>query len=556
MNQYQSKVPTSLDGWAGCSRAMMQTSIPPLAFTVLSLLLIVSISFGQRFPSTDYGARQAEQTARHLLKNNRFIEAISFLRSEIELLPEDGRKFPLYELLIDALLSNGNLDQAQATIAEAEKHIKWNWEYRDLDRLKRRHSAMQDLLSDSILVAEKVKVGLIDSLAAPPMEKSPGATILVTNSFFEADLRMIMSDLSMETGIPILWDPTLEGLVTYEAVEKPLDEVLSAVLLPMGFTFSYDKGAYYVGSVRPGDPAFNLLSETKVVTLANIGATEAIRSLSESYHPYVKASEASNFVCITAPPMYVERISTDLEKLDKPPTQISIEVVVAEISKTALRKIGMDWTVLQDNEILSPWSIVTDHTNIDNGTFKGSYTRNGYRIGNYYLSELKLELDALVQSGDAKIRANPRITTMHGRTADIGITRDQYFVIQTGGTGTQQQYNTLQAVSSGIRLQITPFASKSGEITVNLRPEVGDVVGSGTEGLPEINTRSANTSILVLDGETFALGGLNVEQEKVTQKKIPLLGEIPLLGYLFRYDEREMRDTEIVIFITPRLLER
>ena len=556
MNQYQSKVPTSLDGWAGCSRAMMQTSIPPLAFTVLSLLLIVSISFGQRFPSTDYGARQAEQTARHLLKNNRFIEAISFLRSEIELLPEDGRKFPLYELLIDALLSNGNLDQAQATIAEAEKHIKWNWEYRDLDRLKRRHSAMQDLLSDSILVAEKVKVGLIDSLAAPPMEKSPGATILVTNSFFEADLRMIMSDLSMETGIPILWDPTLEGLVTYEAVEKPLDEVLSAVLLPMGFTFSYDKGAYYVGSVRPGDPAFNLLSETKVVTLANIGATEAIRSLSESYHPYVKASEASNFVCITAPPMYVERISTDLEKLDKPPTQISIEVVVAEISKTALRKIGMDWTVLQDNEILSPWSIVTDHTNIDNGTFKGSYTRNGYRIGNYYLSELKLELDALVQSGDAKIRANPRITTMHGRTADIGITRDQYFVIQTGGTGTQQQYNTLQAVSSGIRLQITPFASKSGEITVNLRPEVGDVVGSGTEGLPEINTRSANTSIRVLDGETFALGGLNVEQEKVTQKKIPLLGESPLLGYLFRYDEREMRDTEIVIFITPRLLER
>jgi len=556
MHHHQSKVPTSSYGWASCCRAGAQTSIPPLAFTVLALLLIVSISFGQRYPSTDYAAKQAEQTARHLLKNNRYIEAISFLRSEIELLPEDGRKFPLYELLIDALLSNGNLDQAQATIAEAEEHIMWNWDYRNLDRLKRRHSAMQDLLSDSILVEEKAKIEFIDTLAAPPMEESLGSRILISNSFFEADLRMIMSDLSMETGIPILWDPTLEGLVTYEAIDKPLDEVLAAILLPMGFTFSYDKGTYYVGSAKPGDPAFTLLSETKVVTLANIGAVEAIRALSESFQPYVKASETSNFVCITAPPMFVERITADLEELDKPPAQISIEVIVAEISTTAMRKMGMDWTVLQDNEILSPWSIVTDHTNIDNATFKGSYTRKGYKIGGYYLTELKLELDALVQSGDARIRANPRITTMHGRTAEIGITRDQYFVIQTGGTGTQQQYNSLQAVSSGIRLQITPYASKSGEITVNLRPEVGDVVGSGSEGLPEINTRSANTSIRVLDGETFAIGGLNVEQEKVLQKKIPLLGDIPLLGYVFRYDEREMRDTEIVIFITPRLLER
>ena len=91
-------------------------------------------------------------------------------------------------------------------------------------------------------------------------------------------------------------------------------------------------------------------------------------------------------------------------------------------------------------------------------------------------------------------------------------------------------------------------------ITVYVKPEVGDVIGEGREGLPEISKRSASTSVRVKDGETFTIGGLNIQEKRIRRRKIPLLGHIPILGYLFRYDEREVRDTEIVIFITPHIL--
>ena len=83
---------------------------------------------------------------------------------------------------------------------------------------------------------------------------------------------------------------------------------------------------------------------------------------------------------------------------------------------------------------------------------------------------------------------------------------------------------------------------------------MGDVTGRGANNLPEISTRSANTSVRVKDGETFTIGGLSLQQDKNVQKKIPFLGDIPFLGYIFRYDRKEVRDTEIVIFVTPHVL--
>jgi len=110
-------------------------------------------------------------------------------------------------------------------------------------------------------------------------------------------------------------------------------------------------------------------------------------------------------------------------------------------------------------------------------------------------------------------------------------------------------------VTSGIKLEITPYASKDREITVEVKPEVGDVVGEGSEGLPEISVRSASTSVRVKDGETFTIGGLNLEMEKKIRKKLPLLGDLPLFGYLFRYDESQVSETEVIIFITPQILD-
>jgi type II secretory pathway component GspD/PulD (secretin) len=387
----------------------------------------------------------------------------------------------------------------------------------------------------------------------PLLDTAPASEeeYLITNSYFETDLRQVLTDLSMETSIPIIWDTTVQGLVTFDAIEQPLEEVLRSILLPTGYVFSFQQGTYFVGSPRPEGPAFALLSTTEVVPLSNIDATEAIELLSDFFEPYVKANPTGNAVCITAPQSFVERIRSDLAKIDEPPTQMLIDVVVSEISTDALRRMGLDWSMVGSDGDQS-FVVGTDHTDIDGAAIVGELTSLGRDIGSYSV-DLAASLEALVQSGEARIRANPKIAALNGRTAEIGLTTDQYFVIATSSSQ-YTTYNTLQAVSSGIRLEITAYASRSGEITVHVEPEVGDVVGKGENDLPEISRRTASTTVRVNDGETFTIGGLSTQLENTTHKKVPLLGDIPLLGMLFRYEETSRKDSQIVIFITPHIL--
>ena len=525
------------------------TFVGKLSIFFLILLLFLShpaSSFAQSSNAT-FETRNTIQLAQSLLKDHRYLEVVSLLRNRLETLPQHESRLPLLLLLADGLMGLGDLSEAETALDEVNDLIVHPAEEKAL-MARREKLAQLTLNVPSTSLSDKSDTLYI------PLEVIPEERVwpTITNSFFETDIRQVLIDLSMEAGVPILWDATVQGLVTYEAVEQPLEEVLKAILFPAGYTYTYKDGAYYVGSVSPDDPAFGLLSSTDVISLSNLDATEAIGLLSDYFKPYVKASKTANLVCITAPPTWIERIREDLVALDAPPDQILIEVIITEIARDALREMGLDWSMtgLKENPV---WNLDIDNTDIENPGVLWDYSEMGVDIGDYTI-DLIASLEALVQSGDAKIRANPRITTLNGRTAEISLTKDQYFIIQTGTTQ-YYQYNTLQAVSTGIKLQITPYTAESGEITVYVKPEVGDVVGKGANDLPEISTRSANTSVRVMDGETFTIGGLSLQQEKNIQKKIPFLGDIPVLGYIFRYDKKESKDTEIVIFVTPHILE-
>jgi hypothetical protein len=518
-------------------------------FIVIGLtgwLAVVPGAYGQGNPPS-YDTQSQLQLAKTLLKDHRYIEAVSLLRNILDTQPLHQSRFELLLMLADGLMGLGDYDGAEDAIDKADRLAMLSEE---TEAVRRRRSALTVLTFRTSMLEEVPDTVRTEVQAQVPEEER--LEPMVTNSFFETDIRQVLIDITMETGVPILWDATVEGLVTYEAEYQPLEEVLRAILFPLGYTYMYEDGTYYVGSVHIGDPAFGLLSETEVMTMANVEASEAIRLLSDFFEPYVKAYDAANVVCITAPPTMLGRIKDDLKALDVPPDQILIEVIFSEIATDALREMGLDWSLSGTTE--NPvWDFTVDNTELESTGILGNYTELGIDVGEYTV-DLVASLEALVQSGDAKIRANPRITTMNGRTAEISLIKDQYFVIQTG-TSQYNQYNTLQAVSSGIRLEITPYTSSSGEITLYLKPEVGDVVGKGANDLPEISTRSASTSVRVMDGETFTIGGLSLQQEKTTRKKVPFLGDIPFLGYIFRYDRKEVRDTEIIIFVTPHILE-
>ncbi|MCW3061450.1 MAG: type and secretion system protein, partial [Capsulimonas sp.] len=107
----------------------------------------------------------------------------------------------------------------------------------------------------------------------------------------------------------------------------------------------------------------------------------------------------------------------------------------------------------------------------------------------------------------------------------------------------------------GVKLSVTPLTGGNGEITTRISPEVSNITELDLQtGLPVLSTRRADTTVRIKDGETIAIGGLSLDQEQTTRSKIPILGDIPLIGNLFRSKSESRVRTELVVFVTPHIL--
>ena len=180
-------------------------------------------------------------------------------------------------------------------------------------------------------------------------ENNKGAHPLVSNIFFETDLRQAIKDLSNESGITIIADNTVQGLVTLEFENEPLESVLKKILSGGGFTFRKINDFYLVGSPLIENQAFPLLTETEYYSPDYIDAKQIPLLLSDFYRPYVRVNDQTNSVAITASPELIKQIKSSVKSIDVPPKQISIEAVVTELSNDAKRSMGIDWNWLGES---------------------------------------------------------------------------------------------------------------------------------------------------------------------------------------------------------------
>jgi len=389
----------------------------------------------------------------------------------------------------------------------------------------------------------------LSSSAGNSADQQEGA--LVTNVFYETDLREVLLNISDQTGVPIVADQSVRGSLTMVIREMPLEECLRRVLEPFGYTFRYMDKYYLVGSADPKSPSFPMLSVTESVAPSYLKAVEVQKLISDFYRPYVRADAQTNRLTITASPEIVARFKQDLKAIDVAYKQVMIEALVTEISDESLKEFGIDGSIdgAKDGRTRSV-SMPLD------GEGEQSIGVVGTKLGDVWSGwtvDYEVALRALLTEGKANIRANPRLVTAEGQTAKIFIGKDQYYTISTGTE--PYYYSRLEVIKVGITLEITPYVSAAGEITVDLISTVSDVTGMGATGLPVINTRDVRTRITVQNGESLVIGGLQLDDERKSVKKVPLLGDIPLLGLLFRSTKTEIRKSQIVIMVTPRILE-
>jgi type IV pilus assembly protein PilQ len=380
----------------------------------------------------------------------------------------------------------------------------------------------------------------------------PSSECRVTNSFFDTDLREVLNTISTQCGLTIVADETVTGLITTDLVDVPLEEALHRILMPFGLTYRWMGTYYLVGSPRPDNPSFPYLTVTELYRPSYIKAEDVPNLLSTHYESFLRIDKATNTLSLNGSPELIARIRRDLAVVDRAPRQVMIEALVTEMSSDVSRQLGVSWDLngskgagqkLQvgglsgrNGSVDTSFSVVFDRIGIQ---------RSGW-LGNY-----QIRLNALVTEGKAHIRANPRIATVEGNKARIFIGREEYFSILSGSVSFA--YAQLEVIKTGIILTITPYVSEDSMITLEVEPEVSDVIGSGVTGLPVTNKRSVTTKVRVNNGETVVIGGLLVKNRVENVRKIPLLGSIPILGYLFRHTSTSVEEKEISILITPRL---
>ncbi|HEV3158188.1 MAG TPA: secretin N-terminal domain-containing protein [Candidatus Baltobacteraceae bacterium] len=236
-----------------------------------------------------------------------------------------------------------------------------------------------------------------------------------------------------------------------------------------------------------------------------------------------------------------------LERLDIVQPLVVLDTQVIEVDESIAKDLGLS---LPQPVISSVFS-ETDAPVDANGNPKRVI---GFQSIQRTPLSLPLQLNMLIQKGDARILSDPRITTISGRTATIRA-GDTISVQTTAGGGAGTVATTqLQTFQTGVSLDITPIVNADGLITVTLHPTVNSETGI-LNGIPQIATRDTQTTVALRVDQTLIIGGLIQDSSSHSENKIPILGDLPLIGPLFREKQTNSSRNELIITVTPHIID-
>lgn len=269
----------------------------------------------------------------------------------------------------------------------------------------------------------------------------------------------------------------------------------------------------------------------------------------------IKIDERTNKIAVTDYPETLKEITRIIKAFDEKTLQVLIDAQIIELRPSDKFELGVDWDywIKKHFRVSSALPIGTSGR-----LLFGTPNETPQREGDY-----KAIVDLLRTIGDTKILSSPRIMALNNQEARIHVgTKDAYITSTTslGGTGTTVTSQTVNFVDTGIKLFVTPTINNDGFVTMKIRPEVSSATRTNitSEGqvtqIPIVTTSEAETTIMIKDGVTVIIGGLKNNQRTKETKRIPVLGSIPLLGYLFGSTSDSVNSTDLVILLTPHII--
>jgi len=395
---------------------------------------------------------------------------------------------------------------------------------------------------------------LLTAAAVCAQEQTPAPQPLdnkqtVSNVFVDTDLREALQDIASQLEVVIIPDSSVDGVVTCELKDAPLDQALEIVLAGTGYIVKKMPGYYLICSGDPSSPSFPLVSSTQVVKLNHVKASAAAKLLSAGFQKAVRADAESNTLCITAAPDMLERIVADLKLIDRPLRHVMLNARTVVLSRANLLNMGIQWT----------WPRVEAGIFTNSDFHGGGLTgpdwpwglQIGYTTGKEFTNSLLLTLNLLAQNDEATIIASPQLMAQDGKEAEIKVATEEYFKITTEGYYTTSQ---LEKIETGTTLKIIPRIGEQGDITLEMMAEVSDVIARGEDNLPVVTRRIARSTVRIESGGTAAIAGLMDSRTQKSQSRVPGVSELPLIGHLFQDDASGDSSRQVAVFVTASVM--
>jgi general secretion pathway protein D len=264
------------------------------------------------------------------------------------------------------------------------------------------------------------------------------------------------------------------------------------------------------------------------------------------------ADDTTNALVIRATPREYEKIREALDELDILPLQVLIEATIAEVTLTDELRYGVEWFFRSGDFEFSFTPSATALLPV--GGFQGIFDSG---------NDVRLVLQALDAITDVNVVSSPQLMVLDNQTARIQVGDQVPISVQSATSVIDPDspvVNSIEYRDTGVILLVTPRVNQSGLVIMEIQQEISNVVDAPTttiseEASPTINQRQINSTVAILSGETVALGGLIQDQRERAQSGIPFLSRLPIVGALFRTRANNVTRTELLVLITPSVVE-
>lgn len=354
----------------------------------------------------------------------------------------------------------------------------------------------------------------------------------------DAELPDVVKILAEKGDLNIVSDKSLAGTVQITLSNVSIQDALDYILNTQGLSYKLIENTILIGSQDNLDRATRV--ETKIIRLDNVLAKDVAPILADYLKGQEKAqiNEQENLLILNADSKKMPSLVDLIARLDeKKLSQIILEAQFLEVNQSSLENLGVAWS--------NAYGIGA----------QGTYTDGAFS----YVSNLSIStiLNLLKNNGDARILAKPRIKAVDKEPAEIFIGDNiPYIELSTDTSGRTQQ--SVKFIESGVLLKILPDINPfTQEIKVKFEPEVSYVNGFGgpNNDIPIVRKRKVSTVVSIKNGQTVLIGGLFNSSDSDTYSRFPLLSKIPVLGAFFRSNRTQQDQTELVIAVTPRIID-